>query len=418
MNPSQLFWSRMRYYYQKQWQMIHCMIDLTIFLYIVIPFLIFLGINHYLWWQGSPGWSMAFPLPFILLILLFALTNGQILYFYEVADILFINHKPEWKRGLMKHGMFIAFLKDVVFTIAVFLYCSPLFIVRYHLAVPIVVSLCALFICTRQLFAYLYQFLNFSFNDFVLFLTYFGTKLIYTIGLIIYFKKLGMTIETSILLFILEGTLLILVIRHRYRIQNRFILDIDREHRTSSKLQKFILRQAGIKKPLLSLRRPLLFRKSRGLFRAFNSINGTAEVFIKSRLRSGQWLLFYWQMTVIGTIAIIIVPPIPMFLKIVMYIGTTSLFLYWLKNELLALYDHPFLNLVQLNRTTMHAVIRKIYRILAFPGIIIQTATLGTIINHLLGLVTFAIAGVFYTILITYIMLKFTQIDKPINDQL
>ena len=123
-------------------------------------------------------------------------------------------------------------------------------------------------------------------------------------------------------------------------------------------------------------------------------------------------------MTVIGAIAIIIVPPIPMLLKIVMYIGTTSLFLYWLKNELLALYDHPFLNLVQLNRTTMHAVIRKIYRILAFPGIIIQTATLGTIINHLLGLVTFAIAGVFYTILITYIMLKFTQIDKPINDQL
>lgn len=45
-NPSQLFWRRLRNYHKMQWQTLRRLTDWTIMLYILVPFLIFLGVNH------------------------------------------------------------------------------------------------------------------------------------------------------------------------------------------------------------------------------------------------------------------------------------------------------------------------------------------------------------------------------------
>ncbi|MGV3489459.1 MAG: ABC transporter permease [Tuberibacillus sp.] len=404
MNPRQLFWKRWRFYYKKQWDSLKLLVDWTIMLYILIPFLIFLGINHYLWWQGPPDWSEWLPLPAILFVLLFAFINSQIFYFYEPADVLFLNQRSKWVKGLMKRGMMSAVIRDLILTFIVMLYVLPLFLVRYHLSWDDIFLLWLILFATRQFTAYLYQFLSFIFSGLALSVLNWMLKVLILVVIFTFCNRLDWSGGSYIILLGAELVGLFWMIFFRWNAKNKWVEDIDREMLRTDRLQSFLVGQAGVRKPLLSKKRPLFFRKSQGLFRLFNPVNGTAEIYLKNRLRDGRWLMFYWQMTVYSFIAIALFPG-PDFLRCFLFIGTTCLFAYWLKNELVALTDHSFFHLVGLKSEIKIAAIKKVYAIMIWPGLVIQSAAIGFILYSWIGLLIACLCAFIYKKLLETVML-------------
>jgi len=414
MNPNQLFWRRFGLYYKKQWAAVKGLVDWTIMLYILIPFLIFLGINHYLWWQAAPGWSEWIPLPVVLLLFMLVLINGQIFYFYERADILFLNGKTAWTSGLMRRGILAAFTRDLFLAALVILYASPLLIVRYHLTWEAVFFLGFILFFARQLACYLYQFLSFNFYGLWLSLLNWLLKIPICIALLYFFYRFGLSVTLNLLLMGAEAAALAVAIIYRLQVKNKWVHDIDRELLKTDRLQSFIVGQAGIKKPLVPKKHPLVYRKSRRVFRLFNPINGTAEIFLKNRLRDGRWLLFYWQMTIYSVAAIVVFPG-PDYLRMLVFIGTTCLFAYWLRNELIPLSDHSFFNLVPLTEETKLSAVKKVYAITAWPGFIIQSAAIGFSLGNWMGILIACVCGFFFEQLVTRIMLNTIYLTKELK---
>lgn len=330
------------------------------------------------------------------------LFNGHILFFYEAADLLYINHKEHWIKGLMKRGIVVAFINDGLITIAVILYISPLLVVTYQFHVLTIVFLAGALFCAREIIAYLNQFLSFSFSGLWLSILQWVLKIILFIAILTYYHFFGV----SIVIFGLEALALGVIIFCRDALKDKLMYDIDREERDTQRLQKFIVGQAGVKKPIIQKKRPLFYRNSKSIFRSFNPVNVTADVFIKAKIRDGQWLLFYWQMTIYSAVAIRVFQG-PYNLLIPLYVGTTCLFGYWLKNELVALNDHLFFRLIRLNSETKLAAIKKIYSIMALPGILVQSIILGYTFGHWVGLLVSLPLGLIYTFLITRIMFLF-----------
>jgi len=411
MNPKQLFWGRCLFYYKKQWNTIKGLVDWTIMLYILIPFLVFLGINHYLWWQAPPSWSQFIPLPLVLLLLMLTLISGQIFYFFEPADILYLNQNKTWIGGLMRRGIIAFLIRDIVLTACVILYVSPLFVIRYQLSWENVAAIWGIFFCARALSGYLYQFLSFLFTGLWLSILNWLMKILIYVILLNFFHLFAFATIPCFGLIGVEAALLSFAMIYRLKLHYKWVYDIDRELMKRYRLQSFLAGQAGVKKPILSMKRPIFFRKSQKLFRLLNPVNGTAEVFLKNRLRDGRWLLFYWQMTIYSVIAILVFPG-PDYLRVLIFVGTTCLFAYWLKNELAGLMEHAFFNLVRPDNETKLSSVKKVFALLIWPGVLIQSAAIGFMLFHWIGLFGGCLLSFLYKEWLTRLMLNFILLSK------
>ena len=370
---NQLFWERVRAYYRKQWNEFKLVIDWTIFIYLFIPFLLFIGINHYLWWQGAPAWSTYFSLMGFVFVLQLLFMNGHIQLFYKQADSVFLLSNSTWLHQLQVRGLYFSFWRDVGIVLIVVLYFLPLFFYRFHLSWMTMIFYGLIFLFTRQLVGYIYHFLNFILQGLLLSLVYWGMKLIFFL-LVSYCMTHYQQSMGLVLLGWAEGFLLIGLVIARRRMNGKLLMDIQREELWYDRWSAFFVKQSGsTKKNLVRLRRPFIFRKSQSLFRKMNQVNGLSELMIKNRLRDGRALSFYLQITLYSTVAILRFPD---GLKFIIFFGVTLLFAYWLKESLNGLMDHGFVKLFHVNDEIRWQALNKTHSHMLWVGLFIQMTAL------------------------------------------
>ena len=90
MIAKRLFWMRVSRYMKQQWKTVRLIVDWTIFLYGVIPLLIWAGYSYWLVWEGNIDWLR--DVPYLLWAILFGwvMWQDRIFVWVERADLILV----------------------------------------------------------------------------------------------------------------------------------------------------------------------------------------------------------------------------------------------------------------------------------------------------------------------------------------
>ncbi|WP_396129058.1 ABC transporter permease [Exiguobacterium mexicanum] len=110
MNEHQLFARRVRIHMTKQWKTWRLILDWTVVLYGVIPFVIFLGYQYRLLWQGELGWVRQVPMFVWALGIGIVLLRNQFFVWVERADVTLLAKRSLIHR-LKRHSLLYHALK-------------------------------------------------------------------------------------------------------------------------------------------------------------------------------------------------------------------------------------------------------------------------------------------------------------------
>jgi ABC-2 type transport system permease protein len=90
MIAKRLFWMRVSRYMKQQWKTVRLIVDWTIFLYGVIPLLIWAGYSYWLVWEGNIDWLR--DVPYLLWAILFGwvMWQDRMFVWVERADLILV----------------------------------------------------------------------------------------------------------------------------------------------------------------------------------------------------------------------------------------------------------------------------------------------------------------------------------------
>ncbi|WP_256441833.1 ABC transporter permease [Exiguobacterium sp. s59] len=93
MIAKRLFWMRVSRYMKQQWKTVRLIVDWTIFLYGVVPLLIWAGYSYWLVWEGNIDWLR--DVPYLLWAILFGwvMWQDRIFVWVERADIILVSDR-------------------------------------------------------------------------------------------------------------------------------------------------------------------------------------------------------------------------------------------------------------------------------------------------------------------------------------
>ncbi|MCT4787274.1 ABC transporter permease [Exiguobacterium aestuarii] len=93
MIAKRLFWMRVSRYMKQQWKTVRLIVDWTIFLYGVVPLLIWAGYSYWRIWQGDFDWMR--DVPYLLWTILFGwvMWQDRIFVWVERADIILVSDR-------------------------------------------------------------------------------------------------------------------------------------------------------------------------------------------------------------------------------------------------------------------------------------------------------------------------------------
>jgi ABC-2 type transport system permease protein len=310
MSGLQLWYKRVKQDWRYHFKNILSIFDWTIILYLLIPFLVFVGIAYHSWWFTVPNWLVGFPPSLYFLGCYFICWQGGIRTFMEEADQLYLlqYHKKIVAMRFMSalYSSVCIFLKWV----AVFSLLFPmtnhfndLEIGQFTAAILLFFSLNLLLTTYEQkvyhyrflkkLFLHVFVFISFAFLSYLLI-----NKLIFIV-----------LIMVSII-FICLAFWQILLYQSQYK---SFYTDVEKEQSKKVKLLSFMFAMnpeiylPKAKKP--KKRSLLLWRNSMRIYINRTPENGVTELFIKAFLREKTNIFSYIQIISV-TITLIFVTPI------------------------------------------------------------------------------------------------------------
>lgn len=308
-NPGRLFRRRVLSHWKYQISVMKSVVDWTVMLYILIPFL-FIGGGLYmeLWTSPLPAWFVWVPHQMAAVLLLY-MFSGSILLFVEEGDMLFLRQHPYWMKGLMVRGvsysLFITGLKGLLF----FLLVLPFLYRGFELAAGTLVAWVMLASgtawCTNLL---VHRIL----------VSYAGLKqwifsMILRVASFSIYLFLVQWLPNLTLVFIAVWLLLIVVIlfliRLKLSMKGSFTADVREDARARMWLTSKLLVQAVGQVPRVRSK-AWIFRKSGRIYRSSRPDKRFAEAGVKAFLRSTENLLLYAQFSVVSIPAVIFPPVI------------------------------------------------------------------------------------------------------------
>lgn len=365
-----LFWNRLSSGWKYQYSVLKAVVDWIVALYIVIPYL-GLFINTYLnWWKHIPPEFNSIPLnAFLGIVLLFA-WSGTLRIFVEDADQIFLFQNKAWIKGIIKYSVAYYIFFNLLMSWLFCLVLAPFFLLLYHFSYSHFVWFVLSTFLLRASLGILKQLLELRLKGW----KQGFAKIAFFLIAGWYFRlTITMLINDSILFFFSNIFIFIILwflIYRRVSISGALLEDIEINEAAKLKFTNVLLKYKGTyaKKPVNFRTRPLLFRNSNTILKKRTPENGLIELCLKSTLRHGANLRFYFE--VIGAYALML-SAFPSDWKWLLWCGSIPFLIsvvkmYWLESA-----NSPFVSLFPIRtEIQLNAAIRSLFS-MALPGEII-----------------------------------------------
>jgi ABC-2 type transport system permease protein len=331
MSSSALFFNRLVKGWKFQYGVIKLVADWTVLLYLIIPSVVIFIFVYRSWWSEVPSWIEGFPM-FLLFILLYLLSwSGNIRTYIEEADKVFLIKKFDYIWNLKKWGYSYSIFYQSMVIVGAIVLLLPFLLNHYQLDWQSIIALLIYFSSLKAcLMLVKYQFKKIESRwkkiaigslCFILFSWF--SQLIYLL-----FEK---EILLSLYLF---GWIIFLIsiylsLRTLRKISSLDIeIDMEKERKTST-IQFIFMAAPEIEKPAVTKRtKPLLFRRSKQIFKKRTPMNGYIELFIKIFIRNYSYISGYFVLINVTTAAIVLIPPI--WIKVLILLGFLLMMHSWI----------------------------------------------------------------------------------------
>ncbi|CAM3057105.1 ABC transporter permease [Paenibacillus sediminis] len=324
-----LFWRRVRDYLLQEYSIIKSLVDWTVWLYILIPGLLFAG-NLYdgLWTKVLPLWLDKIPLVSAAVLLQLVIFTGGVILFVEEADVLFLRQKPDWMKGIMVRGLLVSAAFKAVITGIIFAVLSPILFRHYELTMLEMMSLYVFATAAYIFQAIIYHFIRIRLTGIIRWLVQVPVALLMSSAFLMAWATWSNKPDR---LFILSSGLAIVItlfIHRRIHLRGTFYNDVREDQVQRTKLTALILLNS-VDKPKRIHRKPWIFRKSNQLIRSQKPAHRLAASAIKAFYRNWGQSKAYFQLTALS-IAAVLLPPPPA--NLIVYLALLFLHYYWMSS--------------------------------------------------------------------------------------
>ncbi|WP_462409892.1 ABC transporter permease [Neobacillus sp. Marseille-QA0830] len=331
MKGKDVFFRRLVKGWRYQYHVIKSVADWTVMLYILIPAAAFFAIIYRSWWSELPTWFHDIPLILIFSIFYLISWAGTIRTYVEEADKVFLIKKNNLIWKLKKYGYYYSIIfQSLTVVIAIFI-LLPFLLHHYHMRWPEIAAWAGFFILLKTCFMFIKYFLRKTFFRIM--------QIIVGVVSFIVFSWISqwifLVIETGNVLPVLIGCGIFLAVlvysslrQLRFNSSIDLLIDMEQERKTSL-IQLFFAAAPEMEKPVVIKRsKPLLFRKSKRIFKKRTPINGFMELFIKAFIRNKSYIRNYQTLISVTTIAMVRIPPI--WIKALIFFGFLFMMHSWL----------------------------------------------------------------------------------------
>lgn len=343
-----LFMTRLGRYYKLQYRMWRTALDWTVALYIIIPGL-FLTVGTYRsWWQQPPDWLLGLPEALAAIVMLAFVWFGRLRTFKEEADVLILRQQPAIMRGLTGLGIIFTVMARLVLAAALFGVLSVWFVrvigltaehlIWWHLFTA---ASGATITILKHLIVARWK----GWRQFAAVLASIALSVAYVMPVL---RMLEAPQRIAALQpgALLAWIVLALAAAIRLRIGETFAHDVREEQKAKLAGIDLLLSQTVERKPTIRLRRPLLFRRSRRLFRRDDTVSVLVEMRLKSFLRKLSNVQLMFSFLGLSSLAVIMTP---VWLSIPLALVLPGIAATWLHQEWKTWMAEPFLAQFQWN---------------------------------------------------------------------
>lgn len=393
LNSFKLVLNRVLAEWKYQFGVWRTVIDWTVALYIVIPGGL-LGLWEYWhWWTVPPAWLSPIPLSVWLTVCYIFAWSGSMRIFVEEADQLFLVQYRKWMSNIARLSLGYCVGRSAVSCLGLVLLLSPWLMLRYGLTLEQIFLLYLFILVLKTLLGIVKQLLVLRMSGWVRKIALFG---LFAVGGNIFswaipFLLPRTALFTGIIVFCTAVTLALL--RLRLRLRWTFFADLSAALADKYKWAGLLLRAAGAgsKNGRPSRRRPLLFRRSKLLFRVRTPANALTEICLKAVARNTEHLQYYAGLI---SLALLILVTLPVKWRIIIWLSlavTVNFFvsLYWRETV-----NSPFVRMYKLTPEDNILASRKAIFWLGLPGLLLISSTVGFLTYAWLGIGLGLAAGV------------------------
>jgi len=337
-----LFISRVGRHWAGQYRVWRSALDWTVWLYILIPGLLFAVGTYRSWWQYPPEWLVGLPDPLAAFPPLIAALSGGLRVFAEDADVLFLRQRQAWRKGLVGLGIAYSCLVHHVVIAALFGFMTIWLVHMIGITIAQMLWWAAFTAACRTGYAIVKHLIGARWNGWRKYAVLCLAGAIAAAAYLAptqYFLSSRHTailqIAAAIAWVALAGAAV-----GKLRARGTFRHDVLMERKAQLAGTDFLLSQSIERKPRVQLRRPLLFRQSGRLFRRGDAGTVLAEMRIKSFLRKGANIRLWLSFISVSSTAVLLSPA---WLSLPVALALPGIAAVWLHEQWKDWFAEPFL---------------------------------------------------------------------------
>lgn len=373
--PEKLCYQRIISEWKYNFGVWRTVIDWTVALYIVIPFLAFMGYQYMEWWETTPPWLELLPFSFFAAASLLFAWSGTIRVFLKEADQLFLWNRHQWINSLIRKGITYSILSSLITSVFFFLLLAPLLTGHYRMSIDALISLGFITFLVKIVLGLSKQLLALTFHGFKQWMILRGFFLFSSFLFITCIPYLLSNYTLYIPCILILLLIIRILIGKRFTINGSFLQDIEREYQEKLKYVTFLLGVSGvtIKNPKKQKKQPWLFRNSEHIFHQRTAVNGLVEFGIKSMLRSKQRIRLYISFVFICLLAVLGFSTLKWLIWLILaFILTNFVSADWKESM-----RSDFIKLFPWKKEDTHLATRRFLFLTTLPGLMIISAAMG-----------------------------------------
>lgn len=337
-----LFMSRVSRHWAGQSRVWRTALDWTVWLYLLIPGLLFAVGTYRSWWQHPPDWLIALPDPLAALPPLIAALSGGLRVFAEDADVLFLRQRPAWRRGLAGLGIAYSCLAHHIVIAAVFGFMTIWLVHTIGITIAQMLWWAAFTAACRTAYAIVKHLIGARWNGWRKYAVLCLAGASAAAAILVPTQYFLNSRHTAIMQIAATIAWIALVIAAvcKLRARGTFWHDVLMERKAQLASTDFLLSQSIERKPRVQLRRPILFRQSRRLFRRDDAGAVLAEMRLKSFLRKGANLRIWLSFISVSSTAVLLSPA---WVSLPVALALPGIAAVWLRDQWKEWFAEPFL---------------------------------------------------------------------------
>lgn len=313
MTGFKLFIDRLVLNWSNQWRIFKMIADWTVMIYILIPATVIFFVIYRSWWLEAPEWVTSVPLSLFFVLGYIWSWQGNVRFFSEDADRVFLIRKKQLLYSLNRWGFFYSVIFHACFAGLFIILLLPFLLLHFQLNWPAVAGFFLFLLAMKYLLVYLkfylYKISRKIIRFIVGFLVFCTTAALACLG---YFFLVN---DGFVCMYGLSASIIAASIGLYSRLLNKTslfetFLAIEREQKDRAAGVIYQLSLQTEKINVIKKNRPWLFPSSGIIFRKRTPANGFKELFIKLFLRNKLYLSSYIRMLVITAAAIMMIPPV------------------------------------------------------------------------------------------------------------